>query len=381
VLDSLSQNLDAPNPKHYLGTGKLIELKRLVQVYNPAIILIRHNITPSQRKSLMRELGTEIIDRTQLILEIFEKHASTLEGKLEVELARLRYELPFFKGKGSELSNPGGGIGTRGPGEKRLELDRRKALQRMAFLKRELKKLQLEREIMRKKRQRAGLPLIALVGYTNAGKSSLLNEICSSDVLVEDKLFSTLDTRIRKSKVPSGREVLFIDTVGFIRELPHQLVESFKSTLEEISYADFLLLVVDASMPNEEARLRVIDETLAKIKAGEIPRILVFNKIDRCTNERIRTLESKYPEAVLVSALKNINLDELKLKIDEVLNTVRKRHSLRINFDEYKEVLKVREKLEILSEKFGEDFIEVEYITDSVTNRRLLNKLKEAGRK
>ncbi|OAA30102.1 GTP-binding protein HflX [Kosmotoga arenicorallina S304] len=369
-----------PNPKHYLGTGKLKELKRLIQVYEPDVVFIRHNLTPSQRKNLIRELGIEIIDRTQLILEIFEKHAFTLEGKLEVELARLRYELPFFKGKGGELSNPGGGIGTRGPGEKRLELDRRKALQRMAFLKKELKKLQLDRQIMRKKRQKVGMPLIALVGYTNAGKSSLMNRICESGVLVEDKLFSTLDTRIRKSKLPSGREVLIIDTVGFIRELPHQLVESFRSTLEEISYADFLLVVVDASTPNEDGRLRVINETLVEIKAADVPKMLVFNKIDKCTNERIQFLEGKFPESVFVSALKDINIDELKHRLDKAINEMRERYVLRMKIGDYEEVLKIRGKLEILSEKFNGDSVEIEYITDNVTNKRLLNRLKEAGR-
>ncbi|WP_053001293.1 GTPase HflX [Kosmotoga pacifica] len=381
VVDTLIQNLDSPNPRHYFGAGKLGELKHLVQLFEPDVVITRHNLTPSQRKNLIHELGIEIEDRTQLILEIFEKHAFTREGKYEVELARLRYEMPFFKGKGVELSNPGGGIGTRGPGEKKLELDRRKALQRIAFLKKELEKLGLERKIMRKRRQKAGIPLIALVGYTNAGKSSLLNVLCDAGALVEDKLFSTLDTRIRKSKLPSGREVLFIDTVGFIRELPHQLLESFKSTLEEINFADLLLIVMDASETNEEGKLTVIEETLKKIGAEDVPRLLVLNKVDRCTNERIQMLEKKFPEAVFVSALKGFNLDELKCNIDRIFNLMRKKYILRVPFAEYEAIMKVREKLEILSEKYESDLIEIEYVTDSATNKWLLNRIKGAGKR
>ena len=225
----------SPNPAYYLGKGKLEKLKKMVEYYEAEVVVFDTTLTPSQQHNLQDYLDTRVIDRVELILDIFAQHATTREAKLQVELAQLQYELPRLVGLGKILSRLGGGIGTRGPGETKLEVDRRRILKRIAQVKRELKEITIERKIQRKERLESGIPIVSLVGYTNAGKSTLLKILTDAQVYIADKLFATLSPKSRRSKLPSGREVIFIDTVGFVERLPHALVESFKSTLEELS--------------------------------------------------------------------------------------------------------------------------------------------------
>jgi len=230
------QNLDYPDPRHYLGKGKVDFARRMLESCGAKTVITRHELSPSQAFNLEKHLGAKVIDRTQLILKIFADHATTKEGKLEVELASLKYQLPRLKGYGKILSQTGGGIGTRGPGEKKLEIDRRLAQDRITRLKRELEELKRQREVSRKRRVDSTSPLVSFVGYTNVGKSSLVSLLSGENLLIQDKLFATLDTRVRRVRLTSGLQILVSDTVGFIRELPHELMESFRATLDEVRF-------------------------------------------------------------------------------------------------------------------------------------------------
>jgi len=270
VIEELIVNRDRIDPAHYIGRGKVNEIALICAEEKIDAVIFNNDLTGSQERNLEKIIKAKIVDRTRLILDIFARRAHSNEGKLQVELARLLYMLPRLTGKGVEMSRPGGGIGTSGPGEQKLEVDRRRIHSRMLHLKRELESLSERRAMMRKKRERNSLPSIAIVGYTNAGKSTLINALTSSGVIVQDKLFSTLDPTVRRFVLPDRREILFIDTVGFIDRLPHNLIEAFKATLEEVSQADMLLHVVDISHPKakeqSDAVYRVLDEIGAKDK-------------------------------------------------------------------------------------------------------------------
>ena len=324
VIEELIVNRDRIDPAHYIGSGKVEEIAILCAEKKIDAVIFNNELTGSQEKNLEKIIKAKIVDRTQLILDIFARRAHSNEGKLQVELARLLYMLPRLTGKGVEMSRPGGGIGTSGPGEQKLEVDRRGIYSRMSRLKRELEGLSKRRAMMRKKRIRFSLPAIAIVGYTNAGKSTLINALTSSDVVVQDKLFSTLDPTVRRfvlpgrpcttrsAQVQGGREVLFIDTVGFIDRLPHNLIEAFKATLEEVTQADMLLHVVDISHPKakeqSDAVYRVLDEIGAKGK----PVITALNKIDKIGDRSLidKALKS-FINPVAISALKREGLDAL----------------------------------------------------------------------
>ncbi len=281
VIFRLTQSLRSPNPATYIGEGKLGELYWLCRDYAIELVVFDAELSPSQIRNIEDVLrDVRVIDRTILILDIFALHAKTGEGKLQVELAQLRYTAPRLTGHGAEMSRLGGGIGTRGPGESKLESDRRHIQRRIRALEDELEALQKTRMTMRASRDRSGIPKVAIVGYTNAGKSTLLNRLTDAGILAEDKLFATLDPTTRKFTLPGGSSILLTDTVGFIRNLPHQLVRAFRSTLEEAVYADVLVILCDASDPEHATQLEVTENTLSELGAVDKPTLVVFNKCD-----------------------------------------------------------------------------------------------------
>lgn len=320
VVGKLVQQRQEPHPNLYLGPGKVEELKALLKESNAKLVVCDDPITPRQERNLERALGMPVIDRPALILDIFASHAHTAEGKLQVELAQLEYNFARMRGLWTHLERLGGGIGTRGPGETQIETDRRLARNRISQLKRRLEKVKNSRDLMRKERERAQLPQIALAGYTNAGKSSLLNVLCGADVEARDRLFQTLDPTTRTLK-GGGRSYLLTDTVGFIRKLPHQLVEAFQATLEETQRADLILHVADASQSASELaeRIAAVEGVLQEIGAEEIPQVLVLNKVDLLDRGQITDLRFTYPKAELVSAVRSEGLERLLDRIDTEL--------------------------------------------------------------
>ncbi|WP_458011877.1 GTPase HflX [Candidatus Solincola sp.] len=315
VVDFLVQSRRKPDSATLLGRGKLEELQRRVSKNGADLVIFDQELTSSQQRNLENALGIKVVDRTALILDIFAQHAHSKEGKAQVEMAQLRYQLTRLTGKGAQLSRLGGGIGTRGPGETKLEVDRRRINMRLRTLNRELRELTRVRRVKRKRRLRLEVPTFSLVGYTNAGKSSLLNRLTDAGVLVEDGLFSTLDPTTRRVVLPGNRRAVITDTVGFINHLPHQLVEAFKSTLEEVREADVLLHVIDASASNIERKTRAVEEVLEELGALEIPTIYVLNKIDLLGAEERESLRRKFPGSVLTSTVTGEGLPELKEKM------------------------------------------------------------------
>lgn len=326
VLDGLVQRRFKPDPGTFLGSGKAIELKDIVEATGADTVIVDSELAPSQRRALEDIVKVKVIDRTALILDIFAQHAKSREGKAQVELAQLEYMLPRLRGWGASLSRQAGGraasgegIGSRGPGETKIEMDRRRLRARMAKLKREIAAMAPARETKRLSRKRNRVPSVAIAGYTNAGKSSLLNRLTDAGVLVENALFATLDPTVRKAQTPDGIGYTLSDTVGFVRSLPTQLVEAFRSTLEEVADADVILHVVDASHPDPEGQIRAVREVIADLDARRIPEIIVLNKADAAdpfTLERMRQRESNH---VIVSARTGEGIDELKQKIADTI--------------------------------------------------------------
>ena len=326
VLDGLVQRRLKPDPGTFLGSGKALELKDIVQATGADTVIVDSELAPSQRRALEDIVKVKVIDRTALILDIFAQHAKSREGKAQVELAQLEYMLPRLRGWGASLSRQAGGraasgegIGSRGPGETKIEMDRRRLRARMAKLKREIAAMAPARETKRLNRKRNRVPSVAIAGYTNAGKSSLLNRLTDAGVLVENALFATLDPTVRKAQTPDGIGYTLSDTVGFVRSLPTQLVEAFRSTLEEVADADVILHVVDASHPDPEGQIRAVREVIADLDARRIPEIIVLNKADAADPfilERMRQRESNH---VIVSARTGEGIDELKQKIADTI--------------------------------------------------------------
>jgi GTP-binding protein HflX len=312
-----TQQRPKPDPDRYFGRGRLQELKREIAAAGANLVACDDELAPRQERNLETALGVPVVDRTSVILDIFADHAHSAEGKLQVELAQLEYNMARMRGLWTHLERLGGGIGTRGPGETQIETDRRLARNRIAALRRRLGQLERNRGVMRARREASSLPRVALAGYTNAGKSTLLNALTGAEVEVRDRLFHTLDPTTRTFEL-SGRDALLTDTVGFIEKLPHQLVEAFKATLEETVLADLILHVVDASAPEERrvAYMQAVDEVLEEIGAGEKPRLLVFNKIDLLSEEERRETELDHPDGVLVSAQEGEGLDGLRERIE-----------------------------------------------------------------
>ncbi len=317
-VGEMVQHRERPHPNTYLGSGKLDELREEVGAADANLVAADDELTPRQERNLEAALGVPVIDRTAIILDIFASHAHTAEGKLQVELAQLEYNLARMRGLWSHLERLGGGIGTRGPGETQIETDRRLARDRIAALRRKLAHVRLSRSVMRAERERAHLPRVALAGYTNAGKSTLLNALTGADAGVGERLFHTLDptTRILRA---SGRNYLVTDTVGFIRKLPHQLVDAFGATLEETRLADLILHVVDASADEEGlvAMTRAVQDVLQEIGAGDVPQVLVLSKADLVGDGRRSELSRRHPQAVLVSAHTGEGLEALTMRIED----------------------------------------------------------------
>jgi GTPase len=315
TVGQMVQHREQPHPNLYLGPGKVEELKDLIKRADANVIVADDELSPRQERNLEKQLGTPVIDRTTVILDIFAGHAHSAEGKMQVELAQLEYNLARMRGLWTHLERLGAGIGTRGPGESQIETDRRLARDRIGALRRRLEHVKSNRAIQRAERERAHLPSVALAGYTNAGKSTLLNALTGAEVGVRDRLFHTLDPTTRTTRI-DGRAYLMTDTVGFIRKLPHQLVDAFSATLEETSRADLLLHVVDAGAPEDELAMmvRAVEDVLEELGADE-QRILVLNKADTLDDERRRELAFSHPDASLVSALTGEGLDELRERI------------------------------------------------------------------
>ena len=317
-VGQLIQRRDQPELKTYLGSGKVDELEEELKATEAEVLVIDDELTPSQQRYLENRFKIRVIDRTALILDIFAAHAHSAEGKLQVELAQLEYQLPRMRGMWQHLERLGGGVGTRGPGESQLETDRRLARDRITALRRKLKETGKRRRLQRKQRMEGIVPTVSLAGYTNVGKSSLLNALTGSEVSSRNRLFETLDPTTRRF-THVGREYTITDTVGFIRKLPHGLVEAFASTLEETLSGDLMLHVVDASLPEEERdeQMRAVDDVLSQISADELPRIVVLNKIDLVTPEDRQRLHNRLPEALQVSSHTREGLEELEIAIAE----------------------------------------------------------------
>ena len=319
TVGEASQVLRRAHPATFVGAGKVQDIQALVGAERADVVVFDDPLTPAQQRNLEKALGCKVIDRSALILDIFAQRARSLEGKLQVELAQLQYLLPRLTRQWTHLSRQrGGGVGTRGPGETQLEVDRRRVRERIAQLRRRLLDVERTRGLHAAERRATPAPTVALVGYTNAGKSTLMNALTRAGVLVEDRLFATLDPTVRRLRLPDGLSVLLADTVGFIHKLPHQLVQAFKSTLEHVRTADLLLHVVDASHPAWLEHMRVTDEVLTEIGAGDVPRIVVTNKMDRVTPEEEPT--RRVDDAVRVSAVTGQGLDALGTRIERALD-------------------------------------------------------------
>ena len=313
VVDTVVQERKRKDPGTLIGRGKVAEVAALAAAREADVVILDDELSPAQQRNLEEELKVKTLDRTQLILDIFASRARTREGRLQVELAQLDYMLPRLTGKGVMLSRLGGGIGTRGPGETKLETDRRRIRQRMQSIRADIEKVRRNRGTRREARQRTEAPVVALVGYTNAGKSTLFRALTGAEAAVSDQLFMTLDPLVRRMRVGRGRDVLIVDTVGFIQKLPHALVAAFRSTLEEVVEADLLLHVMDASADDVEAREEAVDAVLSEIGASEAPpRIKVLNKADLVAPARARARQDARPEAVVVSARTGAGLDGLR---------------------------------------------------------------------
>ncbi len=319
VVQKILQRRNVKDAAFCIGRGKVEELNLVRQALNADVVIFDEELTGAQVRNLEEIVGIKVIDRTTLILDIFAQRAHSREGKLQVELAQLKYRLPRLIGLGGQLSRLGGGIGTRGPGEKKLEVDRRHIRRKISALETELADLERRRGLMREGRKKNDMPVIALVGYTNVGKSTLMNRLCGSDIFAEDKLFATLDPTTRKMALPDGRELLLSDTVGFIRKLPHDLIEAFKSTLEEAVYADVLLHVTDISSEEAEIQIKVVNEILLGLGVSGKPVILVLNKADRAHGDFRIPAAGDYEKTVEISALTGQGIDHLLRSMSEIL--------------------------------------------------------------
>ena len=350
------QNRESMHPGTYIGSGKIDEVRELAAKLQADGVICDDELTPAQLRGLEQELDLKVMDRTLVILDIFAQHATTSEGKLQVELAQLRYRLARLTGKGIAMSRLGGGIGTRGPGEKKLETDRRLIKSRIARLNRELKEMQVHRDTARKKRLNQSVPVAAIVGYTNAGKSTLLNALTGAGILAEDKLFATLDPTTRRMALANGQEILLTDTVGFIRKLPHHLVEAFKSTLEEARYADFILHVVDSSNPQMEAQMEAVYETLKRLEIGGKPVLTLFNKRDRMEGAELPK-DTKAVKTMGISARTGEGLEELGELLEEQLRNSRVQVEKVFPYAQAGDIQRIRKVGQVLEEEYREDGI------------------------
>ena len=358
VVGALIQKRETIHPGTYVGTGKVEEIAQLIAQTGATGIVCDDELSPAQLRNLESMLDTKVMDRTLIILDIFAARATTSEGKIQVELAQLKYRLSRLSGLGKTMSRLGGAIGTRGPGEKKLEIDRRLINDRIAQLNRELKEVVKHREITRAKRAKSEVPVVAIVGYTNAGKSTLLNHLTDAEVLEEDKLFATLDPTTRMLELDGHQQVLLTDTVGFIRKLPHHLIEAFKSTLEEAKYADYIFHVVDASNPQMDKQMHIVYETLDHLGVKNKKMVTLFNKMDQRTEEE--PLQDFRADHILqISAANNQGLDEIKALLQEMLREDKVYIERVIPYAQAGIIQLVREKGELVSEEYVPEGIEI----------------------
>ncbi len=358
TVDKIIQNRENVHPGTYLGKGKIEEVKERIWELNATGVVCDDELSPAQLRNLEDALDTKVMDRTMVILDIFAARANTSEGKIQVELAQLKYRAARLVGLRNSLSRLGGGIGTRGPGEKKLEMDRRLIHERIGQLKSELEEVKRHREIQRKQRERAHTPVAAIVGYTNAGKSTLLNRLTDAGILAEDKLFATLDPTTRSMNLESGQKILLTDTVGFIRKLPHHLVEAFKSTLEEAKYSDIILHVADSSNPQMDMQMYVVYETLRELGVEDKVTVTVFNKMDQTEQEQLpRDLHADYQ--VRISAKTGDGLDDLRELLENILRNRNIYLERVFAYQEAGRIQQIRKYGELLSEEYRDDGIAV----------------------
>ena len=354
TVGAVIQSREQVHPGTYVGKGKLVEIKDLLWERDATGIICDDELSPAQMKNLQDELDVKVMDRTLVILDIFAARASTSEGKIQVELAQLKYRQTRLRGFGTAMSRLGGGIGTRGPGEKKLETDRRLIQRRITALNRELKDVKRHREITRGQRSRSHIPVAAIVGYTNAGKSTLLNTLTDAGILAEDQLFATLDPTTRNLKLPGGQELLLTDTVGFIRKLPHHLIDAFRSTLEEAKYADFILHVVDVSNPQMDSQMYIVYETLENLGVKDKPVVTVFNKQDKVREMPvIRDFRADY--TVKLSAKTGEGIEELLEIMEAVLREQKVAVEALYPYDEIGKLRLIRKYGELMEEEYQED--------------------------
>lgn len=358
VVGAILQAREAIHPGTYVGSGKLLEIRQLLLETNGTGVVCDDELSPAQIRNMEDILECKIMDRTLLILDIFAARASTSEGKIQVELAQLRYRMSRLAGFGRSLSRLGGGIGTRGPGEKKLEIDRRRIKSRISHLKRELEQVQQHREVSRGQRSRSQVKTAAIVGYTNAGKSTLLNRLTDADVLEEDKLFATLDPTTRILKLDSGQELLLTDTVGFIRKLPHHLVEAFRSTLEEAKYADFILHVVDASNPQMEKQMHIVYETLQSLGISGKKILTLFNKQDKLEEPELFH-DFRADKILKISAKAGNGIEDLKKTLETVLREDKRLLEGLFPYGQGGQIPIIRKFGELLEEEYRENGIYV----------------------
>ena len=365
---TLTQKLQRPESATFVGSGKLLEIKELCEAQELDLIVVDSELTPTQIKNIENFTDVRVIDRTTLILDIFAQRARSKEGKLQVELAQLKYLLPRLTGKGIEMSRLGGGIGTRGPGETKIETDRRHIRRRMETLKEELAEVEKHRHMLRRRREKDGVITCAIVGYTNAGKSTLMNTLTDAGVLAQDKLFATLDPTSRALKLPGGVSVMLIDTVGLVRRLPHHLVEAFRSTLEEAAQSDIIINLCDASSDEARVHLSVTNDLLESLGAQDRPIITVLNKCDLLDGS---LMPLEFESCVKISAKTGEGIDRLLEAIENNLPVRMKRVSLLIPFPDAGIVSEIREKGTLLSEEYTADGVEVEAIADEILYSKL----------
>lgn len=375
VVARSTQKRRAMDVATYVGSGKVEELKLAASETEADLFIFDDELSATQLRNLEAALGVRVIDRTTLILDIFAARAQSREGVLQVELAQLKYGLTRLTGQGVSLSRLGGGIGTRGPGEKKLEVDRRRIRRRIYELSQELEEVEKQRGLRRARREKGAAPLVALVGYTNAGKSTLLNAISHAGVLTEDKLFATLDPVVRQAELPGGTPALFSDTVGFINKLPHDLVDAFRSTLEEVVAADLILHVIDVSAPHYRAQMAVVEEVLASLGAADTPRIDVFNKADKLGEKPLGK-----PGALFISALNGEGLAQLLSRVEEMLGASRRSVEALIPYAKYDAMAFLRSEGRILHEEHREDGTFVTALLEEASAKKLRSMLGEIER-
>jgi GTPase len=371
VIERVLQTRERPEAATLLGSGKIDELSGMASGMRADLVIFDHDLTPTQQRNLEKALAIKVIDRTQLILDIFARRARTREGRLQVELAQLNYLLPRLAGRGIEMSRLGGGIGTRGPGETKLETDRRRIARRIKRIERDLENVRAGRAVHRQQRSAVPLATVALVGYTNAGKSTLFNRLTRAGVLADARMFATLDPTVRGLELPSRRRVLLSDTVGFIRNLPTTLVRAFRATLEEIKEATLVLHVLDVSSPQAASHREHVLEVLAEIGASDIPRLLVLNKFDQAPAEEIQAARRGEQEAVVISALTGDGIPELAERVDRMiaLDPV-VRACFRLPIERGAEISLLHERGRVLSTRYSESHCEVEVeVPESVKMR------------